>query len=316
MENAGQYLDRAAAEAGHKTALIFQERILTYHELADRVDVLAVSLVELGVKHADRVVVLMPNCPDLIIASQAILKIGAIKVPFYINILEEDLIGGLKYCEAKAIIMTSEWKGHSFARTLDNVRNEFSNLRYVIVSGKTFPDMIPLNQLVNHEMDRKHVLETYLRENPVGANDLACVGYSRGIGTINNTIHTHQSILAHYSNDVIKVNEDDIWLGMVPLCSSLGFQCVEPCVVAGKATLILMESFDVQRVFSMIAKYKVTALVGAPTQFSVLIASPHLDEPEIFSLRQIYLGGAVAPKSLMKRIEEKFNCQTTVIGPS
>lgn len=308
-------MDQAAEETGNKTALIFEEKTLTYRELADRIDVLAVSLLELGVKHGDRVVVLLPNCPDLIIASQAILKIGAIKVPFYIGILAEDLIGGLRYSEAKAIIMTSEWKGRSFAKTLDKKRHELSNLRFVIVMGQTLADMIPLHQLVNHDLDQRDVLETYLRENIVEPHDLACVEYSRGIGTVKNTVHTHRSVysIACSGDAASKIRENDVWLDMVPLSSTLGFQCLEPCALAGKSTLVLMERFDVLKALTLIEKYSVTILVGVPSIFTSMFESSYFDEFDVSSVRLVYLGGPVVPQHLPRNIKEKLRCQLVVV---
>ncbi|WP_217698431.1 AMP-binding protein [Streptacidiphilus griseoplanus] len=74
-------LDEAAARHGRRTALVFFGRGTRYRALRRAVDRFAAGLLELGVKRGDRVALVLPNCPQFVIAFYAAQRIGAVVVP-------------------------------------------------------------------------------------------------------------------------------------------------------------------------------------------------------------------------------------------
>ena len=68
-------------QRGDATALLFKGRNLTWRELDRGSDALAHALAGEGVKEGDRVALLLPNCPQFIIAELAAWKLGAIVAP-------------------------------------------------------------------------------------------------------------------------------------------------------------------------------------------------------------------------------------------
>jgi len=73
-------LERSVAEAGDHPALEFFGRRTTYTELGDQIDRAAEGLRTLGVRAGDRVAVLLPNCPQHVVAFYAVLRLGAVVV--------------------------------------------------------------------------------------------------------------------------------------------------------------------------------------------------------------------------------------------
>jgi long-chain acyl-CoA synthetase len=73
-------LDRAVAEAGSAPALEFFGRRTIYTELGDQIDSAAEGLRHLGVRAGDRVALILPNCPQHVVAFYAILRLGAVVV--------------------------------------------------------------------------------------------------------------------------------------------------------------------------------------------------------------------------------------------
>jgi acyl-CoA synthetase (AMP-forming)/AMP-acid ligase II len=64
-----------------KTALAFFDCRITYEELAGEAERLAAQLAVFGVRRGDRVLVVMQNCPQLVIAHYAIFRANAVVVP-------------------------------------------------------------------------------------------------------------------------------------------------------------------------------------------------------------------------------------------
>ncbi len=73
-------LRRSVAEAGDRPATEFFGRRTTYTELGDQVDRAAEGLRHLGVRAGDRVGLVLPNCPQHVVAFYAVLRLGAIVV--------------------------------------------------------------------------------------------------------------------------------------------------------------------------------------------------------------------------------------------
>jgi len=64
-----------------QTALIFFGKHLSYKDVGKGVQRLAEALVDLGINAGDRIALLLPNCPQYVIAYYAILQAGAVVVP-------------------------------------------------------------------------------------------------------------------------------------------------------------------------------------------------------------------------------------------
>lgn len=73
-------LEHSVAEAGNLPALEFFGRRTSYRELGEQVDRAAEGLRTLGVRAGDRVALVLPNCPQHVVAFYAVLRLGAVVV--------------------------------------------------------------------------------------------------------------------------------------------------------------------------------------------------------------------------------------------
>ncbi|MGL3807541.1 long-chain-fatty-acid--CoA ligase [Paeniglutamicibacter sp. R2-26] len=71
---------RSVAEAGESPAMEFFGRRTSYRELGEQVARAAEGLRKLGVKAGDRVALVLPNCPQHVVAFYAVLRLGAVVV--------------------------------------------------------------------------------------------------------------------------------------------------------------------------------------------------------------------------------------------
>src|SRR5690349_24282046 len=75
------FLSRAANQFPDRTAIRFFGRSISYRELDELANRFANALIALGVKPGDRVGLLMPNCPQMVLAYYGGLRAGAVLVP-------------------------------------------------------------------------------------------------------------------------------------------------------------------------------------------------------------------------------------------
>ncbi len=100
----GDSLIRTAKKFPDHTGFIFMGRRITYRELDMLVNRFANALIDLGVKSGDKVGMILPNLPQLIIANHAVHRLGAVTAmnnPLY---TEQELAHQLNDCDAKIIV--------------------------------------------------------------------------------------------------------------------------------------------------------------------------------------------------------------------
>ena len=73
-------IDASIARYGRARALEFFGRRTSYAELGEQIDRAAEGLRRLGVRAGDRVAIILPNCPQHVVAFYAVLRLGAIVV--------------------------------------------------------------------------------------------------------------------------------------------------------------------------------------------------------------------------------------------
>jgi long-chain acyl-CoA synthetase len=73
-------MNESVSRYGPNVALDFFGHETSYTQLGDRIDRVAASLAARGVGHGDRVAIVLPNCPQHVIAFYAVLRLGAIVV--------------------------------------------------------------------------------------------------------------------------------------------------------------------------------------------------------------------------------------------
>ena len=100
----GDLLDELASRHPEKEAIVFENHRISYKSLKDKTNILACSLIALGVKPGDRVALLAPNRPEWIIATFAIAKIGAITTAISTFSTPTELFWTLKNCSAVALL--------------------------------------------------------------------------------------------------------------------------------------------------------------------------------------------------------------------
>jgi long-chain acyl-CoA synthetase len=90
------FVSDAARAHPESTAVLFKGAALTYGELEQLSDACGAALAALGVRRGDRVALLLPNCPQFLIAELGAWKIGAIVAPLNPTYTEAELEGPLR----------------------------------------------------------------------------------------------------------------------------------------------------------------------------------------------------------------------------
>jgi len=313
-----------------KTALVFFGRHTSYRELAEGVERMAAYLHGLGVRAGDRVVVLMQNSPQLVLAHYAILRANAVVVPVNPMNRAEELQHYITDPEAR-VALTSGDLALELAKA-SNALPAGNGLKHLVVTQFTdaFETGVPgadappaqwrewlgtrhpLPDLARGEV---HAWEEALActeappQHTAGGGDLCVLPYTSGTtGLPKGCMHTHHSIMHNAVASGIWSNgtSEQVVLGVVPMFHITGLvSMLHACIYLG-ATLVIMPRWDRDLAGRLISRYQVTSWTNIPTMVIDLMGSPNFDEYDLTSLRHIGGGGAAMPQAVAQRLLDQF----------
>jgi long-chain acyl-CoA synthetase len=273
-------LDQAAALAPGHIAVRFGDERFTYRELTERTHRLANALVELGVARGDRVALAFYNRPEYLFALIALSRLGAIAVPVNPSSRTAEVLRVL---------------GHSGARVLLAVREVAARL------GPAVEVALDPRELVARmdEAPDRPVPPVALEP----AEDVLVLQYTSGTtGTPRGAMLTHRNLVASHLQYVHagRVGPDDVSLIFVP-CSHVYGTMLMGGAIAGGATQVLMERFDLEASLRLVERHRVTLYYCTTAVVVDLLHSDAAARHDLSSLRYINSGGAPLPDDV--RIE-------------
>ena len=119
-----------------RTALVFAGQRFSYAEVDRRADRLAAGLASLGLTAGDRVVVHLPNMPELVFLSLALFRLGALPV-FALAPHRQAEIGYLaELTEARAYVAPDQFAGFDYRPLAASVAASCPSLKHVLIAGQ------------------------------------------------------------------------------------------------------------------------------------------------------------------------------------
>ena len=152
----GDLVDEMATATPNAEAVVFRDERLDYAGLKVRVDVFARALLAVGVRHGDRVALLITNQTEWIIGAFAAAKIGAIIAAISTFSTPRELAWTLEHSGAAVLITLDAFRGQRFLDALRDLCPELDgsapgalrsarlpDLRTVVtVSGQAMPNAV------------------------------------------------------------------------------------------------------------------------------------------------------------------------------
>lgn len=188
-----KFPNQAVALAGKRNG---EWRKYGIQEYIESVDKLSYALIELGIRKDDKVAMILNNRPEWNMIDMAINQVGAISVPIYPTISEEDYRFILKDCEAKMVITD----GLAVMNKITNVLPDAPQLKmvYTMVNREVYPYF---DQLMELGGQHPHKEELEARKNAVGEMDCATIIYTSGTtGTPKGVMLSNYNLMSQFKN--------------------------------------------------------------------------------------------------------------------
>ncbi len=286
-----------------RAALFFRGETWDYRSLLADVNRLANGLLTQGIRKGDRVAIMLPNCPQYVVAYYGILAAGAIVVQVNPMSTANELAYFLRDSGAKALILAEP-----FLPQLAALQKQRQELKSIIVpvsaassaeqEGElTYAQLLSLGQPVSPEIAQS-------------ADDVAVLQYTGGTtGRSKGAMLTHRNLLANaYQVYVMFGGEQetqDRVLNVLPLFHVYGMTVGMNAALLGGSLMIILPRFDLQETLETIRETRPTIFPGAPTMYVAINAHPQAEAYGISSIRLCISGSAPLPVEVIKAFEAK-----------
>lgn len=302
---AKDFLQLNASRQPDKICLVCNNERYTYAQIDTMANRLANALQEQGVRHGDRVAILMGNSLESVVAIFATMKAGGAFVTINIPAKIEKLRIILNHCRASALLIDSRFTRESY---LSQLSATVPSLYVIAICG----DLTHLK----HGLPRRCIHFSSLIEQaharpPPNRNkprDLACLIYTAGPkGSM--TDHTHMEAAISSLIQCCQNDERDIVLNTLPLSSDYGLYQLLTTFKFGGRLILSPDLHQPANILTQIEHEQATGLPGIPGLFTTLI---HLDSTsrDLTSLRYFANTAAALPSHCIKSLHKQFPSAT------
>lgn len=311
-------MDLAVHSVPQKVALEFFGSTTSYAELGDQIRRVAEGLRLEGVKPGDRVALILPNCPQHVIAFYAVLRLGAIVVehnPLYTSVelshMFEDHRAKVAIVWDKAVPNVTGLDAEIRPEKIFAVNMIAAMPFYMRTALKLPLPVLKKNReklagpapgasswkslLKNLPLDAQHPRPT--------AQDLALLQYTSGTtGLPKGVMLTHRNLEANarMGEAWIQPGDDEVIYAMLPLFHAYGMTLGQTIAVLCKARLVLFPTADVDLVIKAMKKVPPTILPAVPPIYRRLLDRAKEEGISLEGVRYAVSGAMSLPRELVR----------------
>jgi len=279
--------EESVAQAKDKVALNFFGRTTTYRQLGDQISRAAEGLLKLGVRRGDRVAVILPNCPQHVVAFYAILRLGAIVVEHNPLYTAREFRHMFEDHSARVVIAwdvaVEKLRDQPVDIVLDhiisvNILKEFPSFKRMALK-LPLPGLRSQRKKLTTKVRNTITWTDLLRNRPIkkshprpSVHDIAAIQYTSGTtGLPKGAILTHMNLHSNARQGEAwmpeTVSGKEVFYAFLPFFHAFGLTILLLFGVLKQARIHLFPTFDLSLVLPAAKKDPPTVLVGVPPIF-------------------------------------------------
>jgi fatty-acyl-CoA synthase len=311
----GALLDRCALVFPDRESTILGERRMTWAQLNEEANKLAVGMMRLGVTRDVKVGLWMPNSVEWIVSWFALSKIGAVIIPMDTWYKQSEAEYILGHSDSVAVIVADHYQGADYVKMMDGMRQKLPNLRHVIVSGEPGEGNLRFEDVQQSGIEWRTAQDFFKLMRTIDPDDVAFILYTSGTtGKPKGAMLTHNNIVRNATDvgRVLEASQRDRVLIPVPFSHCFGNVLSLTLCAAYGATMVPVKAFNADEVMGLVEKEKCTILHGVPTMFIRELEVIERQKYDFSSLRTGIMAGAPCPVETMRGVMEKMHCNVCI----
>ena len=320
------YLETHARERTDGPAILYKGSTLSWRDLDQQSDAFAAALLSIGVQAGDRVGLLLPNCPQFLVAEFGAWKIGAIVAPLNPIYTEHELEGPLRENGVDTVVTLTRFyervkrvqpKAGVKRVIATNIKHYFPfglRLLFTLFREKKDGDRI---HLAAGDYDYGQLMRAHAGQAPpalkLTADDNAVLLLSGGTtGTPKGVLGKHGAYtitgyqVQEWTKTVLGIADSRIMLPL-PLFHVYGHVGVQGLAIVTANPLILVPNpRDLNDLLTSINKTKPTFFNGVPTLYVGMLNHPLVQQGKVDfkSIKICFCGAAALMAETRTRFEQ------------
>ncbi len=277
----------------NKVCLYFEDRSWTYGEVARLSNQTGNALRDAGLDIEDRVLLVLPDCPEFVWTWFGAARIGAVITMVNPLLPAADYEYYLDYTRARVAVIHQ-----SVSSVFDEAARNARYLKKVLVVGENFDESVKGAPTECTPADTRR-------------DDIAIWLFTSGsTGHPKGAVHLQHDLPFNtevFAKATMGVSGDDLTVSVPKLFFgyATGTNLLFPFAVGG-ATALFSERSTAEKMFEVIKHYRPTILTTVPTMINSMLNVPGASRDDLSSLRFCYSAGEALPIELYERWMNAF----------
>lgn len=297
----------------NKVCLYFNDQTFTYGQAARLSNRTGNALRELGLEIEDRILIVLPDCPEFVWTWFGAARIGAVITMVNPLLPAGDYKYYLDYTRARAAVIHE-----SLLKTFNEAAAEAGYLRAVLVVGEREHDhdvdftndrlvWSSFNGAVLAADDECTPADTHRDDIAIWLFTSGSTGHPKGAVHLQHDLPFNTEVFAKRT---MGVNESDLTVSVPKLFFgyATGTNLLFPFAVGG-ATALFSERSTPEKLFEVIERYSPTILTTVPTMINAMLHAPDAASHDLSSLRFCYSAGEALPVELYERWKKSLGVE-------
>jgi long-chain acyl-CoA synthetase len=294
--NVSDLIKRQLEDNPQKTAIIFEDRRLSYADLDTLTSKAARGFQQLGLKRGDVLSLFLPSLPELIVG-----YLGTVRAGITVNVVnamlrQQEVAYILKDCQSRAVLVDA-----TRIPIIEGLRPEVPSLEMVITLKEAGKGYTAFDALLAEGSSSFTSPETK-------GSDLCHLMYTSGTtGWPKGVMATHLNVW-HNATQFGKVHfkpEDTIMVA-TPIFHCWGLINGTFGMLSRGGTVITVERFLPEKALDDIERLRPTVFQGVPPMYNILLKQPDLEKRDISSVIFCLSAATKMPENLIRQVEEKL----------
>lgn len=302
-------INTIARRYSDRTAIIFDDRKVSYEQLLRYSKRLAVRLWDIGIRKDHKVAIILPNCIEYLYVYFALFLIGAWGTPINTRYEPGELRNVIKDSDANTVIYKDFIGVFDYNKILFELKEELPLIRnFILFSREQKSGTISLEALIYEEIDGDQA-GFNMEWDSIQPDDVALLAYTSGTtGSPKGVMIPHRSLVltSLYCGQIWEV-DCNAGFSVAPLYAAQGFLAVLIDLVSG-VTMKWISTFNPNDIMSEIIKKDINVFHTQPTMWSILLSMPYFKFMDFSHLNKVIVSGSLCSSDLAKRIQDTVGC--------
>jgi 2,3-dihydroxybenzoate-AMP ligase len=280
------------ARYADRVAIIDGEKSVTYAQLNERSERLALNLLDEGLKPIDRVVMQLPNVVEFAYLYFALQKIGCIPIMALPSHRYREISQFVQLSGAVACATPDKTKDFDYRDVVRRIRDTSKTLRVGFILGETPRGFLSLTELIERTNRRAARDLNDIKIDPEDPAVFQLSGGTTGIPKLIPRTHNDYVYNSKMAAAATGVAPDKILLTVLPLAHNLPLACpgLQGYLLHG-GKVVLSISTRAEDIFRLVELHRITHIAVVPALLIRLINDPSIKKFDLSSLQVIQSGG-------------------------